>query len=85
MIRKILPVVALFAATLAMAEPKVSDGGTAPASGSAQEPASAEAKAAAERAATARKALKALKGGDTRDKSEDKRAQDEDDRKKRGR
>jgi hypothetical protein len=64
-IRPILPVIALLTTCAAIAQPKVSDGGTPPAGGGATaQPASPDKPAppAADREA-ARKALDALKGG----------------------
>lgn len=75
MIRQVLFIVALLATSVAVAEPKVSGGGTPPAGGnSTAQPAPPEKPAtpAADRDA-ARKALGALKGG----KTPDKRSQDE--------
>jgi hypothetical protein len=74
-IRQVLFIVALLATAVAVAEPKVSGGGTPPAGGnSTAQPAPPDkpATSAADREA-ARKALDALKGG----KAQDKRGQDE--------
>ncbi len=70
MIRHILPIIALLSTCAAIAQPKVSDGGTPPAGGgTTAQPASPDkpAPTAADREA-ARKALDALKGGKAADK-----------------
>jgi hypothetical protein len=67
----------MVAATVAFAEPKVSGGGTPPASATGQAQTSADEKSApaapaASKSSTARKALRALKGNDKKAKSDSK-------------
>lgn len=71
MIRQVVSIAALLFATVAIAEPKVSGGGTPPAdSRSTAQPAAPDKTGAPApgRSEAARKALGALKGGNTQDK-----------------
>lgn len=76
MIRLVVSIVALLAATVASAEPKVSGGSTPPASGSSSTQPAAPDKAtppAPGRSEAARKALGALKGSKPQEKRDDRK------------